>query len=337
MPSAECRAKRSVRHILMGAVVAILAMAGSALPSQAADSPSAVKVIDYHGWSNVVSVNNGVVETLVVPAIGRVLQFRFVGDSEGALWEDPTTLGQMPGGRGYKFFGGDRAWPSPQAVWNWPPPRGFDGSTNEVSYKDGVVTLVTPVDSRFGIRVTRHIELLPGKAAMRIQTIFERVAASNMTNSLGIWVDCMAAITGDSRCYVPVPSPSIFPNGYTTTGSAQFTAALPAQFKNEGGLISFAPDGQHHKLGFDGGTLVLVGKNLAFRLDAPRVAGAAYPDGNSSTEVYTAEGDFELEMMGPLQSLPLGGKMEYVTEYSLFHRSEATTDAEAKKVLGGKP
>src|SRR5579871_4756990 len=114
VPSAECRAKRSVRHILMGAVAAILAMAGSALPSQAADSPSAVKVIDYHGWSNVVSVNNGVVETLVVPAIGRVLQFRFVGDTNGALWEDPTTLGQGLGGRGYKFFGGDRAWPSPQ-------------------------------------------------------------------------------------------------------------------------------------------------------------------------------------------------------------------------------
>ena len=141
-------------------------------------------------------------------------------------------------------------------------------------------------------------------------------------------------MTSDSRCYVPVPSSSIFSNGYTKTGSAQFTAALPAGFTNANGLISFGPDSANHKVGFDSGTLALVGPSLALRVDAPRVPGATYPDGNSSTEVYTAKSDyFELEMLGPLAALPVGGKIEFVTTYSLYRRTEATTDAEAQKIL----
>jgi len=312
-----------------GVVALLLALGAGAAPGQ---TPSTATFTTYHGWSNSVSVNNGLVEALIVPTIGRVQQFRFVGQDVGALWEDPATYGQNPGGR-YKFFGGDRAWPSPQSEFGWPPPRGFDGSTNEVSFTNGVVTMVSPVDTRFGIRSTRIIELLPGKPVVRIRTRFERITASSKTNNLGIWVDCMAAVTNDSRCYAPVPSPSIFANGYTTSGSTYFTAALPAGFTNVDGMISFVPDGKNHKLGFDGGTLALVGKNLSLRVDAPRVPGAAYPDGNSSTEVYTAESDFELEMMGPLGQLPVGGQMEFVTEYNLFHRTEPTTDAEAKKVF----
>ena len=289
---------------------------------------------NYHGWSNAVSLNNGVVEAIIVPTDGRVQQFRFAGETNGVLWEDPRGWGRAPSGSGfYANFGGDSAWPSPQSEWGWPPPRGFDGSVCTVSFTNGIVTLVTPVDATYGIRTTRIIELLPNEPAMRIRTIFERTAESSKTN-LGVWIDCKATVTSDSRCYVPVPSSSIFPKGYTTTGSAQFTAALPAGFTNANGLISFGPDSVNHKVGFDGSTLALVGPNLALRVDAPRISLATYPDGNSSTEVYTAKSDyFELEMLGPLSALPVGGKMEFITYYKLYRRTEATTDAEAKKIL----
>ena len=330
--SAFFRASITVR-LWTGSILIAVAL-GLSPQSRAADSSTAV-FTNYHSWSNAVSLNNGVVEALIVPTIGRVQQFRFLGDTNGVFWEDPATLGQSPS-RGYKFFGGDRAWPSPQAAWGWPPPRGFDGSTNEVSFTNGVVTLTTPVDARFGIRSTRTIELLPSRPVMQIRTTFERVSSSTRTNDLGIWIDCMAVTPGNSRCYVPVPSPSIFSDGYTTNGSTYFTADLPAGFKHSGGLISFEADGKHHKLGFDGGTLVIVGPDHSLRLDAPRVSGASYPDGNSSTEVYTADGYFELELLGPLAQLPVGGKMEYITVYNLFRRTETTTDAEAQKVLSGR-
>jgi hypothetical protein len=326
----------AANKIWMSGAVLLLALGAASVQSQTASGSIATVLTNYHGWSNSVSLNNGVVEAIVVPTVGRLQQFRFAGDTNGVLWENQQTWGRTPSGsRFYPNFGGDKAWPSPQSEWGWPPLKGFDGSVCTASFTNGIVTLVTPVDATYGIRTTRIIELVPNEPVMKVRTIFERTAESAKA-SLGIWIDCQATVTPDSRCYVPVPSPSIFPNGYTTTGSAQFTVALPAGFTNANGLISFVPDSANHKVGFDGGTLALVGPGLSLRVDAPRIAGANYPDGNSSTEVYTAPNYFELEMLGPVSALPVGGKMEYTMTYQLFHRTEATTDAEAQKVLAWK-
>ena len=333
-PTSFCPTSR----FLTGGVVLLLAMAAAHVQGQTVNAPITAVFTNYQGWSNSVSVNNGVVEAVIVPTVGRVQQFRFVGDTNGAFWENPRTWGRSSSGF-YPNFGGDKAWPSPQSEWGWPPPKGFDGMVNTVSFTNGIVTLVTPVDATYGIRTTRIIELAPNSTFMQIRTIFERTAESSKTN-LGVWIDCQATVASDSRCYVPVPSSSIFTNGYTTTGSAQFTAALPLGFTNANGLISFGvnSDAANHKLGFDGNTLALVGPSLALRLDARRIPGATYPDGNSSTEVYTAGSNhyFELEMLGPLSALPVGGKMEFFTLYNLYHRTEATTDAEAQKILSWK-
>ena len=336
----HCRSIFIGTSLLTGGVALLFTLAAARVQGQSArppvNGPNTAVETNYHSWTNVVSVNNGLVEALVNPTDGRVQQFRFVGDTDGALWENSQLYGKAPGGGfGYNNFGGDKAWPSPQSAWGWPPPRGFDGRANAVSLSNGVVTLVTQVDTRYKIQVTRNIELLINQPVMRITTIFERTAETSQTsNELGVWIDCQAAVSSDSRCYVPVPSPSIFTNGYTTTGSAQFTAVLPPTFTNTNGLISFSmPPAGNQKLGFDGGTLALVGTKLDLRVDAPRVPGATYPDGNSSTEVYTAQGYFELEMLGPLAQLPVGGKMQFVTIYSLFRRTEPTPDAEAQKVL----
>ncbi len=148
-----------------------------------------------------------------------------------------------------------------------------------------MVTLVTPVDNTYKIRTTRIIELGFGEPVMRIKTIFERTAATSKTNNpIGVWV--ISQTQDPVRCYVPVPTPSIFSQGYTQLGSG-----LPAQFRNTNGLVSFARNtATSHKLGFDAGTLLWVGTNVSLRLDAPRVPGlakSAYPDGGSSTEIYT--------------------------------------------------
>jgi hypothetical protein len=319
-------------------ILLLLALVAARVQGQTVNAPIAAVFTNYQGWSNSVSVNNGVVEAVIVPTVGRVQQFRFVGDTNGVFWENPRAWGRTPSGF-YPNFGGDKAWPSPQSDWGWPPPKGFDGSVNTVSFTNGIVTLVTPVDSTYNIRTTRIIELLVNEPVMRIRTIFERTGASSKTN-LGVWIDCQATVASDSRCYVPVPSSSIFTNGFTLHGSSQFTAMLPSEFTNANGLISFGvnSDAVNHKLGFDGSTLALVGPSLSLRVDAPRIPGATYPDGNSSTEVYTAGSNhyFELEMLGPLATLPVGEKIEFVTTYSLFRRTEAATDAEAQKVLSWK-
>ena len=92
----------------------LLALAVTQLEGQPANgnTPSTAVFTNYHGWNDSVSVNNGVVEAIIVPADGRVQQFRFLGDTNGAFWEDSRLYGRTPSGF-YRSFGGDKAWPSP--------------------------------------------------------------------------------------------------------------------------------------------------------------------------------------------------------------------------------
>ncbi len=299
----------------------------------------------YHSWSNVVSVNNGIVEAIIVPTIGRVQQFRFLGDTNNpAFFEDSTLFGQSPSSTTYKGWGADKAWPAPQNSWSptWPPAN-FDRMTNAVTLSNGIVTMQSQVDSRFGIRTTRIVELLFSEPTMRIRTIFERMAtpspSSLLNSNLAVWIDCQVNVSTNSRVYVPVPSPSIFANGYTLTGDAFFGPTLPPSYAQSNGVISFGPDtAASHKVGFDSGMMVLVGTNISLRIDAPRVPGATYTAGGCSVEVYTAQYSasspfFELESLSPAPPMAVGDTREFVTTYSLFHRSQPTTDVEAQQIL----
>ena len=122
---------------------------------------------------------------------------------------------------------------------------------------------------------------------------------------------------------------------------AFFGPAFTTNFTSANGLISFGPDSaRSHKLGFDSGMLALVGTNISLRVDAPRVPGATYTAGGCNTEVYTGQYPgtpyFELELQSPAPTLPTNApnnQITFITTYSLFHRTGATTDAEAQKVL----
>ena len=302
------------------------------------NSPNRAVVTDYHGWTNAVLLNNGLVEAAIIPNAGRVLQFRFLGSTNGPIWENPTLSGQTATSSSWNTegsFGGDKAWPSPQSAWGWPPPAGFDGLPDQIGITNGFVTLISPVDSAYQIRMTRTIELAFDEPVMRITTVFRRVAATASTNNqLGIWI--ITQTQDPSRCFVPLRSNSVFTAGYHQLGTG-----LPAEFQNTNGLISFARDtAASHKLGFDADSLVWVGTNTSLRIDVPRVPGlpiTSYPDGGCNTEVYTNPGTnapyVELECLAPLSLLPVGAQMQCVSTYTLFHRSESDPEAEARKIL----
>src|SRR5260370_31231286 len=236
-----------------------------------ANHPNTAVVTNYASWTNSVLLNNGLVEAVIVPPAGRVLQFRLSGSSNGAFWENRNLYGQTATPTSWNTegsFGGDKAWPSPQSDWGWPPPSGFDGSPNQVAITNGVVILSSPEDPTYRIRVTRVIELKFDEPVMRITTTFQRPAATTSTNKqLGTWV--ITQLQEPVGCFVPVPQPSIFPNGYAQLGNG-----MPTQFRNTNGVISFTRDtATAHKLGFDSGVLVWVGTNVALRIDAPRQSG----------------------------------------------------------------
>ncbi len=73
---------------------------------------------NYHDWPDSIIMNNGKVEAVIVPAIGRVMQFKFIGDNDGPLWNQRKLDGQAPDPKSteWRHFGGDKTWPAPRRI-----------------------------------------------------------------------------------------------------------------------------------------------------------------------------------------------------------------------------
>ena len=299
-----------------------------------------MKKTSYRGWSDAITMSNGKVNVVIVPAIGRVMQFGFEGE-EGVFWENPDLNGQ-PALKGdwlrteWINLGGDKTWPAPEAEWSkftgrkgWRPPAAFDGLPSTAEIVEGVVVLTSQVDPGYGIRVERRVRLEPGTTTMTIQTIYHRV--SGEPARLGVWV--ITQLREPSGVFAPVPVDSKFPRGFTLLGKD-----TPPSLRSGNGLVSLHRDPKSaFKIGLDGGSLLWVGARHMLRIDSERQPGAMYPDQGSSTEIYTNPDPLryvELETLGPLESLKPGERIEHSNTYTLLPRTRATPDEEARAIYG---
>jgi hypothetical protein len=290
----------------------------------------------YHGWPDSLIISNDRVEAVVVPTVGRVMQFRFVGE-EGVFWENEASRGKSPTPEAttWSNFGGDKAWPAPQTDWPritnraWPPPIAFDSLPVIASvHDDASVELLSPVDPAYGIRIRRRIRLDPQQTVMKITTTFEKVAGS--PQRVGVWI--VTQVRDPLGVYLRVPQSSIYPAGYNKQ-----SPGLPKDLRVKNGLLSLVRDSQaNHKIGSDAGTLVWVGATHVLRIDSSRTSKAEYPDGGSSVEVYTnkdPQAYVELEVLGPLSTMRVGDRIEETSAYTLLKRTEKDPTIEATKAL----
>ncbi len=170
--------------------------------------PFRVEQREYQGWKDAVWLSNGKVEAIVVPSIGRVMQFRALGD-EGVLWENPAFFGKAvdPKAKDWGNFGGDKPWPAPQADWpkvtgrGWPPPIGFDASSWEVTTGGGTVELRSPVDPHYGVKVTRSIRLKPDAMVMDIATRYDKINGEPC--EIAVWV--VTQLKHPESMWFPIP------------------------------------------------------------------------------------------------------------------------------------
>lgn len=317
---------------------------------------------DYSGWKDAIILSNGKVEVIIVPSIGRVMQFRFVGE-EGVFWENPAVVGKLvnPISKDWINFGGDKPWPAPQADWPkvtpraWPPPIGFDASEWKGEkwpcYPDGVIIenravtacspiyrayspkqyaikLTSPTDPHFGIRVHREIRLHPSMSQLTILTSFEKVSGAPVKT--GVWV--ITQMNEAEAVFVPIPKGTQYKDGYNKQSKE-----LPEHFKVATGLIELKRDPKKStKIGNDAGSLLWVGQKHMLKIDAPRVPKAEYPDNGSSAEVYTNVDPLkyiELEMLGPLKEIKVGEWITHTNTYTLMRRSKKSPEAEARNIF----
>jgi hypothetical protein len=333
-----------LRYSLLAITLSVLMIA----PLLAKDEPhqdSGVSVThrDFHGWDAVV-LRNLAAEVVIVPAIGRIMQFSLVdakGQADsGPFWNNPL-LGEKlrPDSEGWTNFGGDKAWPAPQGEWpkvtsrGWPPPKGFDAMPYTATVADSKVQIVSPVDPAYGIRVRRTISLDPRKPVMTVQTVYEKVEGAPVR--VGVWT--ITQLVPPHRAFILLPPHSAFPQGYTS-----LLPAAPKDLKTEGRLLSLSRDPVNKTMiGSDGSALLWVGNGPDLLIDheALKPAGGKteWPEQGSHTKIYTNSGEeaayVEFELLDWLRNLKPGENALMTNSYTLVPRTETRPLDEAKKVF----
>jgi hypothetical protein len=298
--------------------------------------------IHYHGWTEACLLSNGHAEAVVVPAIGRIMQFRLAGESDGPFWENRALDGRKPDPASTEWgnFGGDKSWPAPQDDWPkvtprvWPPPTAFDSMPVEAAASaDGALVLKSPVDPHYGIRVVRHITLAPGEPRMTVRTVFQKVEGAPATVS--VWV--VTQLEHPAAMFIPLPEETSMAGGFVLLGGMPH----PPSVRTDGRLLSMHRDAATaYKIGTEAERLLWVGGTLACRIDTTRSAGAVHPDHGSSAEIYTNPDPLpyiELETLGPLNILRVGEEIAQANTYTLHRRRETDAAHEARRVLGLMP
>lgn len=316
--------RRFIWRILCLGTWAIALMAHGSSPAIAATSPteSTLSLVQtqYRGWDNAWILSNPRVEAIVVPAIGRIMQFRF-RETAGSFWENPALDGRSPRPQSDRWlnFGGDKIWPAPQSDWetiigrSWPPPLTYDAMPYRVRVKGNALELISAVDSNYGIRLDRQIELDPNRPIMTVTSTYHKETGEPQT--VAVWT--VAQLQDPVAVYALIPQPSSFPEGYV-----EFFGDGSNLIQVENSLLSLTRDPQNsYKIGTEANTLIWRGTEEAIVMNAPKSANATYPDGGSSAEIY-ANADpnayVELEFLSPLKRLARGDRLQLRVTYTLM-------------------
>ncbi len=284
-----------------------------------------VRVIatNYHGWPNAIVMRNDKAEVIVVPEIGRIMQFKLAGSPDGPFFENPALFGKSgdPHASDWLNFGGDKTWPSPQSEWpkvaprGWPPPSGFDAVSNRAEIQDAKVLLRSAIDPDYRIETLREIELLPDAAELKVTTHYKKTG--KVPHHVGVWI--ITQLKDPERVYIPLPGTSSSQPGYLKQSDT-----LPADLKRDKSLLSMMRDpARSSKIGTEADTLIWIDKKQVLTITCRRFPGMEYPDQGSSAEVYTNPDPLkyvELEMLGPLKTLNTGDEIELTSVYRLYSR-----------------
>ena len=281
-------------------------------------------------------LTNGAVEAVVVPAIGRVMSFGKVG-GPNLLWNnDPAQIAVT----GWKNYGGDKAWLSPQSNWklfhganNWPPEPVLDGEPLQADVLTGGKLRLTTGLSKTGIRLIRTMYFDDNGEFVIEQTARKEAGAPVKA---GIW--SITQVVPGQAVFCPINPDTQYKDGlfhFQTTLPQTTTRVAPNLIRIE---PKSGPGGA--KMGFDSkiSALAAVKDGVALVQKSARPDGQ-YPDGadeagfptelyiNGDPKVYYAE----LEILGPLQPYYVGTSYTHTVRWSLHDLP--STDADSPEVL----
>lgn len=317
-----------------------------------------VTPVSYRGWKGSLRLSNGIVEAVVVPQIGRIMSFRFVGDpGSDPIFNNKDLLGKTgeeAGKENWANFGGDKLWPSPQYAWAkfiggpWPPDPAFDGAPQRAEVVRNGITLISGRSDAFGLQATRTITMRPGSARLYVAQTLHRFAVpagkgATVAEPLGIW--SITQVRSASAVFLPVNPASRFPSKFVTYDGQSKPILKPTPLPHgwqpgPGVLIGRRDPKDSHKVGVDapqGWLAALYNGDLLFSERYVNHPGGAYPDAGCRAEVYSNAGDtayLEMELLGPVQEIPVGKTVRYDLTWELRRlKTKPSGDADAARLV----
>lgn len=293
-------------------------------------------------------LSDGRTEAVVVPEIGRVMRYGFVGGSNW-LWNSPQ---KTYGKNEWKNWGGDKTWPAPQQWWpaiaqrSWPPDPAWDGNSHRAKIlPNHHLQMTSEVAKGFGARVVREFWFEQNGEFAIAQTV-EKVKGEPLL--LSIWN--VTQIEPPDAIFLPLNSQSVYKNNFhwlvppkSESPIVQITPTL-LQVRPTVGVSTK----NSYKIGADTPVVAVaaVKDGVAMIEKATREDGE-YPDGavggaGFPVEVYNngdaKENYAELELLSPLHLFKKGDRYQHIVRWSLHRLSSSdvngmTTRGTVEKLL----
>lgn len=307
-----------------------------------------VSTIEYLGWSEAIELHNGDTRVVVVPAIGRIMHYG-PADGDNLIYTRPEFHGkQLEVGEVYRvdgepahlFFGGDRVLPTAEDRMEFVrgrrglPDHYIDGSPYSYELHDDGVTIISPVSELLGVQLSRRIRLASTGSALTIdQTLAKhQPAARPDLDDLPLTIWNLTPIIPPLQTWQPMAEQSVFGRGFFVPRWS--TNRVDGHYRIEDGLLQLTPhDGKSLKIGVDApgwvaswdGERVMV-ERFEYLVDE------TYPEGGTSTAVYSNDRFTELECLSPEVALGVGESIEFTIVWELHPAADI---GEAERVLRG--
>ncbi len=292
----------------------------------------------YRGYA-AFRLSDGRTEAVVVPALSRVMTYRFVG-GQNVLWNNPSqdpTLGV------WKNWGGDKNWFAPQTWWpatsgtSWPPDKAWDNSPFRAEVLPGArLRTTSPVAERAGVRIIREYAM-DAAGELQITQTAEKVAGAPML--LSIW---NISQTQPDAIYFPLNPQSVYKNNFMWLNGqakpgADVQAVTPTLLRIRPIQMTKDTPPGGYKVGVDSHIVafVAVKGDVAF-VEKSHFDSGPYPDGPENAgfpvELYdSAEPDspkhyIELEIMTPMRLMTVGSRLTNTLRWNLQKLNSSDSD-----------
>lgn len=258
----------------------------------------------YHHWPNAYRISNGLIDCVVVPKIGRIMRFGYVGQPN-LLWENHRMDGSTVTKPGeFVNYGGDRVLPAPKSLWTGFPDTKIDGSVWSLERIPNGVRITSPVGGKIKVSFVRDITLHPAAPYLYQHN---RMSNHGPRKRLAVWQIAQTANPDWVSSRVdPAPNNLAGWHGYDNS------SMTPGVVEWDSGRLilirSKAVDRRFGIFSFSGELLAKVGEHQWHSTSTVR-RGLHYVDRNSPLQVFLSADPFtyvSLQHTSPWEDMDTG-------------------------------